>query len=159
MAEFKISKPALLAFGQAGKPFLSFDQFNNVVQVYRDEFYAAQRVPGFLTDVGTKYNLWTVNSENRYLRNLFFDEVDGGVSISIEIPNIEKKSSFPFIIKIFDDNGTYFEQAQNIAVEANRGDGFKVTSWTKVPAIREFVLTEAGYPELDSLFIGIPMVI
>ena len=158
MAEFKISKPALLAFGQIGKPFLSFDQYNNVVQVYRDEFYAAQRIPNFLTDVGHKYNLWTVNSVNRYMRNLFFDDVDGYVSISIEIPNIDKKSSFPFIIKIFDNNGVYFEQNQNIAVEVNRGEGFKITSWTKVPPIREFVLSESGNPNSNNSFTGIPLV-
>lgn len=159
MAVYNIAKPRLLTYGQLGVPYLSFDRFNNIVQVYRDEYYAAQRIDDFLLDMGVTYMMWTASLENRYLRNLIFDEIDGYISISIEIPNIDKKSTFPFEIKIFDEKGVFFIQHQEIAVQTRSGNGFKLTGWRKVPSIREFVLEEAGSPEFDESFVGQPLVL
>lgn len=159
MATFHIAKPRLLTFGQPGVPYLSFDRFNNIVQVYRDEYLAAQRIEDFLSDMGVTYMMWTASLTNYYRRNLIFDEVNGYISISIEIPNIDKKSTFPFEIKIFDERGVFFIQHQEIAVQTHSGNGLKLTGWRKVPAIRDFVLEEAGVVELDDDFIGQPLVI
>ena len=142
MAVYEIPKPVLESFGKPGKPFLSFDQFNNVVQRYRDEYYAAQNIDGFIQDIGVAYNLWTVDLQATYHRNLFFDLVPKSVRISIEIPEVQKHSSFPLSIVIFDDAGAYFTQTQNIAVERNIGGKFVLSAWRRVEPIRDFVLRE-----------------
>jgi len=142
MAVYQIPKPILCSFGQVGKPFLSFDQFNNVVQKYRDEHYAAQNIENFADNIGVAYNLWTIDAQSRYFRNLFFAAVWKPISISFCIPHIDHAASFPLAITIFDEDGVYFTQEQRIAVERRTGDGFTLTSWRRIPAIRDFVLSE-----------------
>lgn len=160
MTEFVIPKPKLLSYGQLGIPFLSYDKFNNLVRDVRDELWASQKIKNFASDFGRSYNLWTVDCENFYRRNLFFEQVQSHVMVSIEIPHIDKKSSFPIRAVIYDENGTYFEQCQNIAVETKRGDKFRPTAWVRVPTIKQFVLTESDNFELDDgLPAGIPLVI
>ncbi|MCB1327941.1 MAG: hypothetical protein KDK28_00045 [Maritimibacter sp.] len=144
MVVYDISKSFLLAYAQPDRPFLSFDQFNNLVRLYRDEFYATQYVEGFIYDIGVRYNVWTVDTVNRYHRHLFFDRIRGRTSISFEIPHARANATIPLEIAIFDEGGLYFTQRQRVTIEHLVGGKPVLCGWRKIDTVRDFVLRETG---------------
>lgn len=144
MVVYHIPKSFLLAYAKPDRPFLSFDQFNNLVRLYRDEFYATQYVEGFIYDIGVRYNVWTVDTVNRYHRHLFFDRIRGRISISFEIPNAHANATIPLEIAIFDEGGLYFTQRQRVTIEHFVGGKPVLCSWRKIDTVRDFVLRETG---------------
>lgn len=149
MAVYHIDQQELAQFCLPGYAFVSFDQFGNIVQRYRDGRYAAENIEHFARDIGQAYNLWTVTANSRYRRNLFIAEVPDGVYISLNVPAIETNAVFPLRISIFDEVGEYFSQYQDIAVEKRfegregQADHFRLVAWRKVESIRDFVISES----------------
>jgi hypothetical protein len=149
MIVYEIPKPLLMVYAKEDKPFLSFDQFDNLVQLYRDEYFACQYIDGFIWDIGVRYNFWTRDTSNRYYRHIFFKDIPKPIRISFEIPHITKNATIPLIISIFDDDGVYFTQTQHVLVELNRfhefqddkyrDDPWKICSWRKVDTVRDCV--------------------
>lgn len=142
MKTYEIHKPFLMQLAVDGVPFVSFDQFNNLVKLYRDDFYASQYVEGFTYDIGVEYNVWTVDCHNRYYRHLWFAQITKPIWISFDVPNLNRNATIPLLIKIFDEDGLYFQQEQNICMERRVGDRFSVCSWRKIEAVRNFVESE-----------------
>lgn len=150
MKTYEILKPLLMSYAKEGVPFLSFDQFNNIVQLYRDEFYACQHIEGFIWDIGKRYNFWTVDTVSRYHRHVFFAQIVKPIRISFEIPSASKNSIIPLSISMFDDDGPYFTQEQNLAVELNRfveyedpkfeANPWKIYPWRKIDTVCAHVL-------------------
>lgn len=142
MVSFKIPNELLEQFKTADVPYMSFDQFNNLVKIYRDEHYAAKHIENFVADIGRQYNLWTVDTYNRYSRNLFFDQITKPLYISLLIPHCDKAKYFPLLISIYDEDDEYFSQEQNVAVQRIIGSKVRPTSWRKIEALSDFVLAE-----------------
>lgn len=144
MVVYNIPRTILMSYSKEGRPFMSFDQFNNLVRLYRDEFYAAQYLEGFIYDIGVRYNFWTVDTANRYTRHLFFDRIRGQISISFEIPDVRKFATIPLAVKIFDEEGVFFTQEQRVTVELIADGNPTICSWRKLDTVREFVLRECN---------------
>ncbi|WP_428336302.1 hypothetical protein [Paenirhodobacter sp.] len=144
MITYEIHRPFLMQRAKEGVPFLSFDQFHNLVKLYRDDFYAAQNVAGFAQDIGQNYNVWTVDCQSRYHRHLWFSEVRAPVWISFEVAEPSKPARLPLQVRIFDAGGLYFEQLQHICFERRVGQRFQVCSWRKIEPVRSFISGEIG---------------
>lgn len=139
---YDLSPGVLKTFADPGKKFLTFDQFVTIVQWYRDTHYAPENVPGFEKDIGTKYAVWTRSSTSSYFRHVFPDELDGDFTISFEIPSLESKAWFPLLVRMYDDQGLIFLHEQKLVIERNVEGRFMLSSWQKVPAIRDFVISQ-----------------
>ena len=144
MITYEIHKPFIMQLETNDVPFVSFDQYSNLVKLYRDDFYAAQHVDSFICDIGVEYNVWTVECHNRYYRHLWFDQIERPISISFEVVDLRKSATIPLKIKIFDADGIYFEQDQSICIERRVGDRFLISSWRKVEPVRAFVQREVN---------------
>lgn len=142
MKTYTLSPGVLKTFASPGRPFLSFDQFVNVVQWYRDVYYAADNVNNFSEDIGRTYSVWTRSAVSNYIRHIFPDELTHDISISFEIPDLKFASWFPILVRMYDQDGLFFWHEQKAVVERNIGGRFVLSSWKKVPAIRDFLLSE-----------------
>lgn len=139
---YKITPSVLKTFADPSKPFLSFDQFVNIAQWYRDDYYARDHVPGFDADIGTAYLVWTRHTSSSYFRHIFPDQLTKDLTISFEIPHLEHASWFPLVIKVFDEDGLYFLHEQQLVIERNVGGRFMLSSWRRVPGLRAFLTSQ-----------------
>ena len=142
MIVYEIHMPFLRLFAKEGVPFMTFDQYGNLVKLYRDDFYATQHVDMFAVDVGVKYLVWTYDAHAHYYRNVFFDQIDKPMYISFEIPDAESNAVIPLHVKVYDDDGVIFAQEQKLMVSRFANGAFHKTGWRKVPEIRAFVESE-----------------
>jgi len=140
--EYTLTPADLKTFSTSGMPFLTFDEFLNIVKWYRDGFYAGMNVTNFITDIGKKYNVWTRHTVSTYHRHIIFSELVDSVTLSFEIPHLEKFASFPLKIKISDGDGIYFYHEQELAIDHLVNGKFVVTSWAKIPEIRKFLKSQ-----------------
>lgn len=144
MKQYEIHRPFLMQLAKNDVPFVTFDQFNNLVKLYRDEFYATQHVDGFINDIGVAYNVWTVECTNHYRRHLWLDRITQPIWITFDVPELQRHATIPLHIKIFDDDGVYFEQRQRISLERRIEDRFFLCSWRKIEPVRQFVEREVS---------------
>lgn len=142
MITYQIPTAMFRMFSKDGVPFMNFAQFNNLVQMYRDEFWASQHVEGFLWDIGVKYNVWTRTTVNQYYRHVFFDEIKQPISISFKIPHLAQHATIPLSVTLYDEGGVYFTQDQTLAIERIKGGKGRICGWRKIETIRNFVLNE-----------------
>lgn len=142
MIIYKIPQTIFRMFANDGVPFMNFAQFNNLVQMYRDEYWASQHVEGFAWDIGVRYNVWTRSTVNTYYRHVFFDQIKAPISISFKIPHLTRHSTVPLHIALFDEDGVYFTQEQTLALERIEDGKGRICSWRKIDAVRDFVLSE-----------------
>lgn len=142
MKTYQIPKAMFRQFANLGIPYMNFAQFNNLVQMYRDEYWASQYVEGFMWDVGVKYNVWTRRTVNTYHRHIFFDEIHLPIWIAFEIPNLNKRATIPLYVTLFDDEGLYFTQEQLLVVERIEGATKAIRGWRQIETIRDFLLSE-----------------
>ena len=142
MINYQITPAVIKTFASPDKPFVSFNEFVNIAQWYRDVHYAPDNVVGFEQDIGQAYNVWTRQSVSTYHRHIFPDELSEDVTISFEIPHLERNASFPIKITLFDELGVYFEHQQDVALERLVGGRFVLTSWRKIPQISKFLLSQ-----------------
>ncbi|WP_223640638.1 hypothetical protein [Rhodobacter sp. TJ_12] len=145
MIAYRISPDKLRTFGTEGKPFLSFDQFLNLVQHFRDDHYAAQHIQGFVEEVGRFYSIWTVTQESRYFRHIWFDQIDSDLSIEFQILPLTQSSNFLLDIALRGADGAlYFTNRQKLAVDRLVGDRFVLASWKRIPGLRAFLEAQAA---------------
>lgn len=142
MISYTLSPSVLKTFGTPEKPFLSFDQFINIVQWYRDVFYAVDNVKGFEKDIGTRYAIWTRRATSRYYNHIFFDQLTEDVTITFSIPRLDRNATFPIAVKIHDRKRVYFEHEQEIALERLSEGRAVLSGWKRVPEIRDFLLSQ-----------------
>jgi len=144
MKTYQISPGSLKTFSVPGKPFLSFDQFLNVVQWYRDYHYAAENVERFSTLAGKEYSVWTVRQNSSYFRHVWLEQLSSDLKLSFEVLPLVRNATFSLQIELSGPNGElYFSHFQELAVERLGKNGFVLTSWRRVPEIRDFLLSEA----------------
>lgn len=141
--EYLLNADDLKTFADPSLPFLTFAHFVEIVRWYRDYHFALQNVRGFRTDCGSAYQVWTRSTTSSYLRHIFPNEITEPVVLSFEIPKLESPAWFPLRVEIYDNNGTYFIHEQQLVIERNIGDRMAISSWQKVPAIRDFLLVNA----------------
>lgn len=91
-----------------------------------------------------RYNVWTVDTQNRYYRNVFFTEIVKPIQMSFEILDADSAVTIPLKITMFDEDGIIFVQTQRITVSRFVNGKFRRSSWRKVPEIRDFVLSQAA---------------
>jgi len=96
---------------------MAFNEYIDWVQWERDVCWAPDHVRDFDKDIGRAYNVWTRHSVSTYHRHILPDELTDPVTISFEIPNLDKNSTFPLLVKIYDDHGLFFEHKQELALE------------------------------------------
>ncbi|WP_306046595.1 hypothetical protein [Nioella sp. MMSF_3534] len=144
MIQYQISPGEIKTFASPFQPFLTFNEFVNIVQWYRDSSFAPDNVPGFEKDVGQAYNVWTRRAVSTYHRHIFPDELSEDVTIAFEIPHLERNASFPIRVTIFDTLGVYFEHEQEVVVERLVDGRFLLTGWRKVPQVAKFLLSQQG---------------
>jgi hypothetical protein len=142
IARYQITRSFFEQFEKEGRPFLSFDQYDNLVRKYRDEHYAVECIESFSEDVGRRYNLWTVETQNRYFQNLFFNQIKAPLIIEFSIPNAQRKASFPLSISVYKDGDLVFTQKQIIAVQKIVGNKAKTVGWRKIAPIQQFVSSQ-----------------
>lgn len=142
MIIYQIPPTMFRIFAKDGVPFMNFAQFNNLVQMYRDEFWASQHVEGFMWDIGVKYNVWTYSTVNHYYRHVFFDQIKQPISISFKIPHLSQQATIPLHVSLYDDDGEYFTQEQTLAIERLTNGQGRMCGWRKIDPVREFVLSE-----------------
>lgn len=141
-ATYKLSPGMLKTFADPGKPFLTFDQFVTIVQWFRDDYFAPDHVSGFSEDIGRAYQVWTRSAVSSYHRHIFPDELVGDITISFEIPSLDSAAWFPLVVRMYDDQGLYFLHEQKLVIERNLGDRFVLSSWRKVPEVRDYLLSQ-----------------
>ncbi|WP_127044800.1 hypothetical protein [Pseudorhodobacter sp. E13] len=144
MITYQRSPANLKTFCSPGKPFMAFNEFVDLVQWERDVYWAPDNVKGFEQDIGQAYNVWTRRSVSVYHRHIFPDELTDPVTIAFEVPHLDKNATFPLVVKIFDDHGLYFEHEQELALERLVSGRFILSSWKKVPKVREFLLSQVA---------------
>lgn len=142
MKTYQIPKTMFRMFASEGVPFMNFAQFNNLVQMYRDEFWASQHVEGFIYDIGVRYNVWTRSTNNTYYRHVFFDEIKTPISISFRIPHLTRNATVPLHIALYDEDGVYFTQEQLLAIERIEGSKKSICGWRKIDTVRDFLIAE-----------------
>ncbi|MDO6732836.1 hypothetical protein Q4577_22735 [Marinovum sp. 2_MG-2023] len=142
MISYQRSPANLKTFCSPAKPFMAFNEFVDLVQWERDVCWAPDNVKDFEKEIGQVYNVWTRRSVSTYLRHIFPDELTDPVSISFEIPNLDKNATFPLLVRIFDDHGLYFEHEQELALERLVEGRFVLSGWKKVPKVRDFLLSQ-----------------
>jgi hypothetical protein len=129
-------------FAKDGVPFMNFAQFNNLVQLYRDEYWASQYVEDFINDIGVRYNVWTRSTVNTYYRHIFFDEIKKPISISFRIPHLSRNATIPLHVSLFDEDGVFFTQEQLLAIERINGTKRNMCGWRKIDTVRDFLLSQ-----------------
>jgi len=139
MQTYEITPGQMRTFGVPAHDFLTFDQYVNVVQWYRDLYYATDSIPGFARDIGVRYRIWTRRTSCTYHRHIFFDQTRRPVTIGFSIPHLQHRATFPIRAVLFDADGLYYEHEQEIAVEHRVGEGFRLTSWSKVPPLADYL--------------------
>lgn len=144
MITYQISPGEVKTFASPAKPFLAFNEFVNIAQWYRDVYFAPEHVSGFERDIGQLYNVWTRRSVSAYHRHIFPEELTDALTISFEIPHLERNATFPIRITLFDDFGVYFEQDQEVVLERNIGGRFVLSGWRKVRPVADFLLSQQG---------------
>lgn len=143
MITYQMSPGDLKTFSVPGKPFLSFDQYLNVVQWYRDYHYAADNVADYAALVGKSISVWTVRQNANYHKHIWLDELKDELTISFEIPYLNRNATFPLLVKFLTVGGELvFSHFQELAVERSVGDKFVLTSWRRIPQLRDFLLKE-----------------
>jgi hypothetical protein len=139
---YVVKPQSIKTFAVSGQPFLTFYEFDDLAGWYRDTYFAPDNVPNYEKEVGTAYTVWTHETHNFYRRHIFPDSLKKPVTISFEITNLDTSAWFPLRIRVFDDDGLYFQCDQRLVVESLGKDGGRLTSWKKIPALRD------GLPQL-----------
>lgn len=139
---YQMTPQVLKTFADPSKPFLSFDQFVNIAQWYRDEYYARDNVAGFDQDIGTAYLVWTRHTSSTYFRHIFPDLLENEVTISFEVPHLNHASWFPLVIKMYDPEGMIFAHEQQLVLERKVAERFVLSSWRREPALAEFLRSQ-----------------
>jgi len=130
--------PALVkTYSMSGLPFLTFYEFTDLTGWYRDMYFAPEHVPGYREDIGKAYTVWTRETTSTYHRHIILDELTKDISISFEVPSLDAASWFPLRIRLFDDDGLYFEHGQKLVVERLSDGKSALTSWKKIPQLAE----------------------
>lgn len=129
-------------FASPGIPFLTFAHFVDIVQWYRDVHFAPDHVRGFETDIGTRYQVWTRTANSKYHRHLFPDEIRSPVVLQFEVPEPTHSAWFFLLVKMFDEQGVYFEHRQELVIEMKVGERMVLASWKRVPEIRDFLMSD-----------------
>ncbi len=142
MYNYQLNSGVIKTFASPDKPFVSFNEFVNIAQWYRDVHFAPDNVVDFEKDIGKAYNVWTRKSVCTYHRHIFPDELSEDVTVSFEIPHLDRNASFPIKITMFDSLGVYFEHQQEVALERYVNGRFVLTGWRKVPTISKFLLSQ-----------------
>ena len=131
-------KPDLVrSFATSGVPFLTFYEFNDLTGWCRDTYFAPEHVAGYAEEIGKTYTVWTHDAFCAYRRHIFPDRLTGPVRMSFEVPSLTALSWFPLRICVFDRDGLYFQTDQKLVVERIGAGGAALTSWRKVPALRD----------------------
>lgn len=145
MKTYRISPGSLKTFSVPGKPFLSFDQFLNVVQWYRDYHYAAENVDRFSELAGKEFSVWTVRQNSCYFRHVWLDQMSTDLTLTFEVLPLDRNATFSLKIELSGENGElYFQHLQELAVERLGQNGFVLTSWRRIPEIRNFLLSQVA---------------
>ena len=124
-------------FAMSGHPFLTFYEFNDLAGWYRDTYFAPEHVTDYKRDIGKLYTVWTYEEVSAYRRHIILDTLTEDIRISFEVPSLDTAAWFPLRISIFDASGLYFQTDQRLVIDRIDRDGTKLTSWKKVPALRE----------------------
>lgn len=147
MISFSLSAATLKTFACSGSNFLSFDEFLNIVKWYRDCHYAAENIRNFEQRVGVEFNVWTRSLRCTYHRHVFLDEVKHALTLSFEVPHLDRRATFPLVVKLFDAQGAYFVCEMELAMERFADNHFVLSSWQRTPDIRDFLLQECRVNE------------
>ncbi len=139
---YRLNPGMLKTFADPGKGFLTFDQFVTIVQWYRDSYYAPDHVPGFAEAVGRDYMVWTRSADSSYYRHVFPDELTGDFNVAFSIPSLESRAWFPLEMRMYDGQDLVFKHVQKLVVERNVNGRFVLSSWHKIPAIRDFLQSQ-----------------
>ena len=142
MITYEIPTPMFRLFAKDGVPFMNFAQFNNLVQMYRDEFWASQYVENFAEDIGSRYNVWTRSTSNTYHRHIFFDQIKSPISISFDVLPLKQRATIPLHITLFDEEGIYFTQEQVLVIEKISDGKGQICGWRKIDTVRDFLLSQ-----------------
>lgn len=131
-------KPGFIrSFATSGYPFLTFYEFNDLAGWCRDTYFAPDHVEGYADDIGKSYTVWTHDAVCAYRRHIILEQLKGSLSISFEVPFLRAAAWFPLRICIFDADGIYFQTDQKLVVERIDARGATLSSWKKVPALRD----------------------
>ncbi|KQI70757.1 hypothetical protein AN191_16390 [Loktanella sp. 5RATIMAR09] len=131
-------KPAFVrSFATSGYPFLTFYEFNDLTGWCRDTYFAPDHVAGYNDDIGKSYTVWTHQAVSAYRRHIILDELVEDIEVSFEVPSLDCASWFPLRICLFDRGGLYFQTDQKLVVDRIHDSGSVLTSWKKIPALRE----------------------
>jgi hypothetical protein len=131
-------KPAFVrSFANSGHPFLTFYEFNDLAGWCRDTYFAPEHVGGYNDDIGKSYTVWTHQAVSAYRRHIILDELVENIEVSFEVPSLNCASWFPLRIRLFDRDGLYFQTDQKLVVDRIHDGGSMLTSWKKIPALRE----------------------
>ncbi len=143
MISYNLSPGDLKTFSVPGKPFLSFDQFLNIVQWYRDYHYAAENISNYAEHAGKNFTVWTVRQHSTYLQHVWLDQLKSDLILTFEIPHLERNATFPLRVRLIGKDGElFFTNIQELAVERLIDDRFVLTSWRRIPDLRDFLIKE-----------------
>lgn len=134
---YRLSPALVRTHAMSGLPFLTFYEFTDLTGWYRDMYFAPEHVPGYREDIGKAYTVWTRETTSTYHRHIILDALTKDISISFEVPSLDAASWFPLRIRLFDDDGLYFEHDQKLVVERLSDGKSALTSWKKIPQLAE----------------------
>lgn len=138
--EYELTPDNLKTFASPGIPFLTFAHFVDIVQWYRDVYFAPDHVPGFKEDIGKAYQVWTRSTVSTYERHIFPRELSMPVTVQFSLPKPTSAAWFTLVVKMFDGHGLYFQHEQKLVIERNIGNRMVLSSWKKIDGLRSFVL-------------------
>lgn len=139
---YRLNPGVVKTFADPGKPFLTFDQFVTIVQWYRDTYYAPDHVEGFSKSAGVEYMVWTRSADSSYYRHVFPDELKTDFRVAFSIPSLDSPAWFPLVVRMYDGENLVFKHEQKLVVERLVNDRFVLSSWTKIPGLRDFLQSQ-----------------
>lgn len=134
---YQLESAFVKTFAMSGLPFLTFYEFTDLTGWYRDMYFAPKHVAGYREDIGKVYTVWTRETTSTYHRHIILDALKKDLSISFEVPSLDAASWFPLRIRLFDDDGLYFEHDQKLVVERLSDGKSALTSWKKIPQLAD----------------------
>ncbi|MDF2142921.1 hypothetical protein [Paenirhodobacter sp. CAU 1674] len=131
-------KPGFIrTFATSGYPFMTYYEFNDLAGWCRDTYFAPDHVAGYAEEIGKAYTVWTHEELSAYRRHVILGDLRGNLTIAFEVPFLTAAAWFPLRITLFDVKGVYFQTDQKLVVERIDAQGAVLSSWKKIPALRD----------------------
>ena len=86
-----------------------------------------------------------MRQSSSYLQHVWLDQLSSDLVLTFEVLPLVRNATFSLKVELSGASGElYFSHFQELAVERLGTNGFKLTSWRRIPELRKFLLSEGA---------------